>query len=96
MSVRNKFCQIYFRFVIKTYEPPDYTGTYIFSKTESFKLTFEISKYGNISSRSEENPAIYGTRRFITVFTTAYHLYLSSATATLCPRHHIQAREEPL
>jgi len=55
MSVRNIFCQIYFRFVIKTYEPPDYTSTYIFSKTESFKLTFEISKY-NISSRNKEIP----------------------------------------
>lgn len=33
-----------------------YTSTYIFSKTESFKLTYEISKYGNISSRSQEIP----------------------------------------
>jgi hypothetical protein len=95
MSVRNTFCQIYFRFVIKTYEPPDYTSTYIFSKTEFFKLTFEISKYGNISSSIQEIPTIYGTGRFITVFTTAYHVFLPSATATLCPRPHIRALEEP-
>jgi len=29
MSVRNTFCQSYFRFIIKTYEPPDYTSPYV-------------------------------------------------------------------
>ena len=56
MSVQNTFCHIYFRFAIKTYEPPDYTSTFISSKIESFKLTFEIPKYGNISSSSQEIP----------------------------------------
>jgi len=51
----------------------------------------------NSHSASQEIPYLFGTRRFITVFTTARHLSLSwGRWIQYTPSHHISLRAIPI
>jgi len=47
-----------------------------------------LSGEGNMASASQEIPAFYGTRRFITAFTNDHHLSLSCAGSNQSMKFH--------